>query len=420
MCVPRSQPCRSGFPGNMRGMTRPNTVISLYTGAGGLDYGFEAAGFETRVGLEFDAVAVETVRASRAWPVLHADIHDTSTTQILEAGSLERGAADVLIGGPPCQPFSKSGYWASGDSKRLQDPRALTLDAYMRVVEEALPQVLLLENVAGISFSGKEEGLRHLTRFLEGINERQGTSYAPAWRVLDAADYGVPQSRSRFFMVADRDGRAFEFPEPTHGTADNPRVNAWSAIGSLESDPAENLAVPGRWGPLLPSIPEGENYLWHTDRKGGLPLFGWRRRYWSFLLKLAKDRPSWTIQAEPGPAIGPFHWQSRRLSVREMAALQTFPSDVTFMGGRNAVQRQIGNAVPSLLAEIMARAIRTQLLGGTVPQEPTLRVQHAPSTPSAEPVQPVPDQYLDLVGDHSPHPGTGKGHAALAALVGAD
>ena len=401
-------------------MTRPNTVISLYTGAGGLDYGFEAAGFETRVGLEFDAVAVETVRASRAWPVLHADIHDTSTAQILEAGSLKRGAADVLIGGPPCQPFSKSGYWASGDSKRLQDPRALTLDAYMRVVEEALPQVLLLENVAGISFSGKEEGLRHLTRFLEGINERQGTSYAPAWRVLDAADYGVPQSRSRFFMVADRDGRAFGFPEPTHGTAHNPHVNAWSAIGDLEPDSAEDLTVPGRWGPLLPSIPEGENYLWHTDRKGGLPLFGWRRRYWSFLLKLAKDRPSWTIQAEPGPAIGPFHWQSRRLSVREMAALQTFPRDVVFMGGRNAVQRQIGNAVPSLLAEVMARAIRTQLLGCAVPHEATLRVQHASSTPSAEPIQPVPDQYLELVGDHSPHPGTGKGHAALAALVSAD
>jgi DNA (cytosine-5)-methyltransferase 1 len=348
-----------------------------------------------------------------------ADIHKTPTADLLDAAGLRRGSADVLIGGPPCQPFSKSGYWANGDSKRLNDPRALTLDAYMRVVEETLPQVLLLENVAGISFSGKEEGLLHLIRLFEGINRRNGTSYVPTWRVLDAADYGVPQRRSRFFMVADRDGRSFRFPDPSHGTSAQPHVTAWAAIGHLRPDPSEQLAVLGRWGPLLPSVPEGENYLWHTARKGGLPLFGWRRRYWSFLLKLAKNRPSWTIQAEPGPAIGPFHWESRRLSVREMAALQTFPADVVFVGGRNAVQRQIGNAVPSLLAEILAREIRFQLLDGTVPDAPTLRVDEV-SPPPPEPVEPVPEAFLALIGDHSPHPGTGKGHAAMRAGVSAD
>ena len=74
---------------------------------------------------------------------------------------------------------------------------------------------------------------------------------------------------------------------------------------------------------LLPSIPEGENYLWYTNRGGGLQLFGWRTRYWSFLLKLAKSLPSWTIQAQPGSAIGPFHWRSRKLTTREMCRLQT-------------------------------------------------------------------------------------------------
>ena len=83
---------------------------------------------------------------------------------------------------------------------------------------------------------------------------------------------------------------------------------------------------------LLPTIPEGQNYLWHTERGGGEPLFGWRRRYWSFLLKLAKDLPSWTIQAQPGPATGPFHWDNRRLSVREMARMQTFPDNVVIKG----------------------------------------------------------------------------------------
>jgi DNA (cytosine-5)-methyltransferase 1 len=126
---------------------------------------------------------------------------------------------------------------------------------------------------------------------------------------------------------------------------------------------SEDLAVKGKWADLLPSIPEGENYLWHTDRGGGMPLFGWRRCYWSFLLKLAKDKPSWTIQAQPGPAIGPFHWANRRLSMRELCRLQTFPDDVVVTGARGSVQRQLGNAVPSLLAEVFARAIRTQLLG---------------------------------------------------------
>src|SRR5262249_18489369 len=112
----------------------------------------------------------------------------------------------------------------------------------------------------------------------------------------------------------------------------------------------------------LPSIPEGENYLWHTARGGGMPLFGWRTRYWSFLLKLAKDRPAWTIQAQPGPATGPFHWTNRRLSSQELCRLQTFPDGLQFDCGRNDVQRMLGNAVPSLVAEVIAREIRGQLL----------------------------------------------------------
>src|SRR5260221_13645095 len=110
-------------------------------------------------------------------------------------------------------------------------------------------------------------------------------------------------------------------------------------------------------------MPEGDNYLWHADRCGGKPLFGWRRRYWSFLLKLAKARPSWTIQAQPGPAIGPFHWDNRYLSMRELCRLQTFPDDVHVVGTRASIQKQLGNAVPSLLAEVMAREMRGQMVG---------------------------------------------------------
>src|SRR4051794_30364693 len=110
-------------------------LISLFSGAGGMDYGFEAAGFETAVALEFDHDCCETLRRNRRWPVIERSIFDVPTAELLEVGGLKAGEADLLIGGPPCQPFSKSGYWAKGDSKRLDDPRADTLAAYMRMVE---------------------------------------------------------------------------------------------------------------------------------------------------------------------------------------------------------------------------------------------------------------------------------------------
>ncbi|MGH9423458.1 MAG: DNA cytosine methyltransferase, partial [Thermoanaerobaculia bacterium] len=142
-------------------------------------------------------------------------------------------------------------------------------------------------------------------------------------------------------------------------------------------------------------------------------LFGWRRRYWTFLLKLAKSLPSWTIQAQPGPSVGPFHWENRRLSVRELCRLQTFPDDVVITGNRSEAQRQIGNAVPSLLAEILAREIKTQLLGyRRVSSLPKLSPPDRSPAPPPEPVKSVPAKYRSLVADHKAHPGTGKGPRA--------
>lgn len=407
-------------------MSKP-TVLSLYTGAGGLDYGFEAAGFRTAVAVEMDGQCCETLRANRPrWPLIESDIHKVSTSEILQAGTLKRGEVDVLIGGPPCQPFSKSGYWANGDTLRLGDPRAATLEAFMRVVEEAQPRVFVLENVAGLAFDRKNEGLRFLLRFVERINRRTKSEYRPVYALLNAADYGVPQVRERFFLIASRDGAELNFPEPTHASEEKvssqlrlpnmePHRTAWDAFGDLKNDTADELDMQGKWAALLPSIPEGHNYLWHTDRGGGLPLFGWRRRYWSFLLKLAKNRPSWTIQAQPGPAIGPFHWSNRRLSARELCRLQTFPDDVAILGGISAVQKQLGNAVPSLLAEVLARAIRTQLLGRRVPRGPLrLLPPRREPVPPPEPTRPVPKQYRRYVGEHAPHPGTGQGYRSLA------
>lgn len=402
-------------------MAKPLTAISLYSGAGGLDYGFEAAGFRTRVALEMDPDACRTLRANRPrWALIENDISQVSSDAILEAGKLKRGEADVLFGGPPCQPFSKSGYWATGDAGRLADPRARTLDEYLRVVEDALPKTILLENVGGMAYSGKEEGLRLLLSRIEDINRRNGTDYRPEFKVLRATDYGVPQRRERFILVAARDGQRFRFPVPTHASERDgqlsvlePHRTAWDALGDLEEPRDEQLAVRGKWAELLPSIPEGENYQWHTERRGGEPLFGWRRHYWSFLLKLAKNKTSWTIQAKPGPAIGPFHWKSRRLSMREMCRLQTFPDDVDVLGTLPVVQRQIGNAVPSLLAEVLGREMRKQLLGRRLRRALRLLPPRRQPVPASEPVKGVPTKYLRLKGEHAPHPGTGKGYRAV-------
>jgi len=397
-------------------------AISLYTGAGGLDLGFEAAGFRTAVAVEMDEHAVKTLRHNRDWPVIDRSIHEASSEELLRHASLGEAEADVLIGGPPCQPFSKSGYWASGDTLRLDDPRAGTLAAYMRVLRDTLPRAFLLENVPGLKYEGKSEGLELITKVLRQVNREKGTSYRPVVAQLNAADYGVPQTRERVFVVGSREGGDFSFPEPTHQpqAADGQQalsslltyMTAWDALGDLENDDDPALSMRGKWADLLPSIPEGENYLWHTERGGGLPLFGWRRRFWSFLLKLAKERPSWTIQAQPGPAVGPFHWKSRRLSARELCRLQTIPDSYKVLGNLQRVQHQIGNAVPSALAEVLARAIANQLLDARVGKTATLIPSRRQPIPPAEVPGPVPPKYRRLAGEHEAHPGTGQGYSA--------
>jgi DNA (cytosine-5)-methyltransferase 1 len=396
-------------------------IISLFTGAGGLDFGFEAAGFEPAVAVELDHDCCETIRANRPdWHVIERSIFDVSSDELIDRGAFRPGEVDVLIGGPPCQPFSKSGYWARGDAARLEDPRASTLAAYLRVLEDSMPRAFLLENVEGLVYQGKDEGLQLLLATVRRINDRKGTNYQPHKEVLNAADYGVPQLRERVFIVAGREGQHFRFPVPTHspepGLFGEPYRCAWDAIGDLENKTnGEDLVMKGKWGQLLPSIPEGTNYLWHTSRMGGEPLFGWRRRYWSFLLKLAKNKPSWTVQAQPGPAIGPFHWSNRRLSMRELCRIQTIPDDIKLVGSRISVQKQAGNAVPSLLAEVVAREIRAQLLRlPRLSRTPKLMRPRRLPVPPPEPVLPVPRYYLKLRGNHDPHPGTGQGFGARA------
>ena len=408
--------------------SRKPSVISLFTGAGGLDLGFHAAGLSVAVAVEMDRRCCETLNANKrrgySWEIIETPVEEVSSKTLLSAAKLETGEADALIGGPPCQPFSKSGYWSKGDSGRLRDPRANTLAEFVRVLRDTQPRTFLLENVSGLAYSGKEEGFRFLLDEINQINATTGSRYKVTAKVLNAAWYGVPQTRERIILVGSRDGRDFKFPDPRFYDPEakqepllgdrEPFRTAWDALGDLGyPEDLDETYVRGQWADLLPSIPEGANYLHHTDRGKGLPLFGWRRRYWSFLLKLSKRRPAWTLTAQPGPAIGPFHWENRRLARVELMRLQTFPDGYRVAGTLSEAQRQIGNAVPSALAEILALEIRRQLLDQRVTSKnPALLPPKRPRVPKPEPVQLVPRKYRQLAGAHEPHPGTGMGYAA--------
>lgn len=354
------------------------SVISLFSGAGGLDLGVEQAGFRTVAAVEWDNDAADSMEKNAAsyfpdlrevvradlYPLATGSANGVSTRDILRAGGLSfRNRPDLLIGGPPCVAFSKSGYWL--DWKREgADPAGSLLQAYTRVLAEARPRFFVLENVYALTFDNRASRPA-FTRLLREIDD---AGYQFRWQVLQAADFGVPQARPRLFIVGSRKrDRLPELPEPTHHGAWErrratggplPHVTTGDVLAGLVSEPESEEVVRGKWGDLLPGIPPGDNYLFYTAERGHPnPVFGWRSRYWSFLLKLDPNRPAPTIQAQPGPNVGPFHWDSRRLRVPELRRLFTFPDDYVFVGRRSSIQSQIGNSVPPLLAERVAERI---------------------------------------------------------------
>jgi DNA (cytosine-5)-methyltransferase 1 len=341
-------------------------AISLFSGAGGLDLGVEAAGYRVGAAVERDRDAVLTMEKN--FPdtqVLRGDILDVPTRDILRAAGLRgRARPDLLVGGPPCTPFSKSGFWLEWKRSGL-DPDASLLQAYTRVLAEARPRKFILENVYALTYNNKASRTAY-DRLLREIDE---AGYDYRAKVLHAADYGVPQARPRLFVIGvEKGARLPEHPEATHGGtwerrstghAERPHVTSGEALDGLRCDPEPEEVLRGQYGGLLPAIPPGENYLHYTVERGHPePLFKWRSRFWSFLLKLDPDRPSPTIQAQPGPNVGPFHWDNRRLRVPEVKRLFTFPDAFELVGNRASVQAQLGNSVPPLLAQRVTEAIR--------------------------------------------------------------
>lgn len=354
-------------PGRIDPMTVRGLALSLFSGAGGLDLGVESAGFRTAAAVEVNEDAADTMEKNfhgLASPVIRRSILEVPTKELLRSAGLKgRDRPELLVGGPPCTPFSKSGFWL--EWKRAgHDPDASLLQAYTRVLAEARPRSFIMENVYALTYRNKASR----PAFQRLLREIDDAGYHCRWAVLNAADYGVPQLRPRLFVVGTPKGtRLPDLPEATHGgrwerritgEAEQRHVTAGEALTGLVTTPEPEEVVRGAWGHLLPGIPPGDNYLYYTAKRGHPdPVFEWRSRYWSFLLKLSPDRASPTIQAHPGPNVGPFHWESRRLRVPELRRLFTFPDDFALVGRRSSMQAQIGNAVPPLLARRVAECV---------------------------------------------------------------
>jgi DNA (cytosine-5)-methyltransferase 1 len=362
-------------------------IIDLFAGAGGLGIGAEIAGGDLRLSLELDPLACATLRLNSdegRHAVLECDVAHVSGGQLREAARLAPSDPVIVVGGAPCQPFSKAAYWTDpGDDAKYrrartrgeaaakpqpilqarEDDRRSLVEEFWRLVGETNADGFVFENVPSITHPRNRMVLDAL--ILAAGRDGYETTVLKA----NAVAYGVPQARERVFVLGSR-RMAPMGPPPTHRLLGEenvmlpPPVTAGEALRGLDApeffEPEE--IVSGRWAEHLHTVPPGWNYKAHTAWAGHPnPTFETETRFWNFLLKLAPDRPSWTLAATPGPWTGPFHWSSRRLRTVEMAALQTFPRSYKFAGPRRERVRQIGNAVPPLLASRMIESVLTTI-----------------------------------------------------------
>jgi DNA (cytosine-5)-methyltransferase 1 len=378
------------------------TSVELFAGAGGLGMGLTLAGFRHRAVIEWDQWACDTIRRNQTrghrlvagWPLFQGDVRDFDFSSIREP-------IDVVAGGPPCQPFSMGGkHKAHGD---LRDMFPAMTDAVRRL----RPRAFIVENVKGLTRpafadyfeyviarlefpeivrTAGESWTDHARRLLrhKASGRRMGLHYDVSARVLNAADYGVPQKRERVFIVGFRDDldANWSFPGPTHSLAAL-RTGQW-----FTGDYWRRHRIPqpndGR-EPLPDRRPMGEG-AWRTvrDALSGLPdpeldpdaaqgfadhRFRAGVRFYPGHTGSSLDLPAKTLKAGdhgvPGGenALVRPDGTGRYFTIRESARLQTFPDDYVFEGGWSEVMRQLGNAVPVTLAHAIAAAIARTLTG---------------------------------------------------------
>lgn len=344
--------------------------ISLFSGAGGLDIASFLAEVPVAFSIDIDADCIETLRLNEQFhstKTICGDLSQISSEEILEMANIKKDEQFIVIGGAPCQPFSKNGYWVTNKLRKgIDDPRADLVNQFLRVVTDLIPNGFVFENVESLLHPSNKV---IVDSFLEIITEA-GYSYKMVR--ANALDYGVPQKRKRLFIIGTKGEFKTDEPRKTHGDPTSlfdsdlkPYVSVGEIISEFDTPEyfeKEELTDGGTYHEDLLEVPPGMNYKALTAWAGyPNPKFIADKRFWNFLLKLHPDKASWTITAQPGPWVGPFHWTSRRLRVPEAAAIQTFPKGYKFFGSRRSVQKQIGNAVPSLMGKAMIKYLKESL-----------------------------------------------------------
>lgn len=334
-------------------------VLSLFSGAGGLDLGFHQLGFDILCAVEWESVFCQSIEANKRQFV-------AATTQVLCEDirniALEKlpSAVDFVIGGPPCQSFSASNRRAGGAAGRL-DARGNLFEAYSSIIAAVRPHGFLFENVRGILGTHKGKDWQEIVTTFKNIG------YKVSYRILDACDYGIPQHRERLILVGHQLEDDFLFPRPTHGTDSYhniPHINPLIAFHQIKhNEHLEDLRITnGKYAHLIPLIPPGDNYLFFTRERGHIaPVFAYRSRFSDFLYKAHPEYPVKTIIASPGKYTGPLHWEDRYFSIAEYKRIQGFPDDYVFHGNRTEIIRQIGNSVSPKMSEMLAKAIAKQI-----------------------------------------------------------
>lgn len=330
--------------------------VDLFSGAGGLQLGFEQENFKTIFSTDYDSDCEIVHRKNRPLiPFLRIDIRDL-TNEMIDT-FINGKEIDVLIGGPPCQGFSTIGNRASSNEQKRKkhDERNDLFKEYIRILNHIRPKFFLMENVKGLKT--RDGG----TIFEEIKKQFKLTGYKFNFVVLNAADYGVPQIRERIFFYGTRLDIEFAPPTPTHGEGLIPFAVVGKAIGDLadKGDGEAHNHYALKHGAInierYKLIPEGGRLP-----EGSLPPELYRKNFGNTFKRLHRDKPSLTMV--PGHNAFPIHpWLNRSLTVREAARLQTFPDDYIFYGPRQKQCMQVGNAVPPLLAQQWAKVIKRLL-----------------------------------------------------------
>lgn len=352
-------------------------VISLFSGALGLDLGLEQAGLHVAVAVECNKFAAETIRQNRPdLPIIEKHIEDIPTADILEKAGLKVGEAFAVTGGPSCQAFS-----TAGKRHSMDDPRGVMFREFLRVVREAQPRFFVMENVRGVlsaaarhrPLNKRGPGYPALKRdeelgsaFALILNELRELKYHTVFDLVNAADYGTPQARERVLFIGSRDGEPLALPKSTHSREGEKGRKKWVTIrqalkGLNEEKPvfSELCASKKRYMEL---VPEGGNWRdlpKRLQKKAlGAAYVSWGGRV-GFFRRLTWDRPAPSLTTQPdSKATMLCHpTELRPLSVGEYTCLQQFPRTWKFAGGTPQKYKQVGNAVPVGLGKVVGQML---------------------------------------------------------------